>query len=75
MRAIMIGLLISASAIAAEPKKPEPSKPPVKQEAQKPSIPDDLKPVCYKGQLGAYSDKAQEAILWPVACNTGEKSI
>lgn len=34
----------------------------------KPSIPDDLMPVCYHGQLGAVSEKAQEGILWSIQC-------
>lgn len=52
----LILLLFAASGCASAPPK------------AKPSIPDDLLPVCYKGKLGVVSESAQEGLTWNLPC-------
>ena len=35
----------------------------------KPSIPDDLKIVCYQGNVAVYSEKAEEAVVSALPCD------
>ena len=54
---LLISFFVLLAGCAAKPTKPD--------------IPDDLIPVCHEGQIGVLSEKAQQVLTWPIACDRG----